>query len=268
MSRRSTCPRPDDLFAFRDGVLSDVRQREIGEHLKHCLPCLRQLRGSDEIGRLLRATIPLVDDPLGRARLKARLRANTEPAPTCAIPNWTISYRLLAASLAVLVILGSSLIWSGELQGGSSFTRWWRDDTLNQVIPASRVQQTPATAPHSVIAPPSLPFDLALTEGGRVNTAGYGEHFYRNDTGLAVRVAVDPPGVGWLPTSDVDDRQDLIGVDGRDLVIMYGVDQDDVLSLFWIEDGSLHTLSVVESPPGGLPRDDALTIVAALMDIE
>lgn len=218
---------------------------------------------------MLRARFPLVDDPVGRAKLKARLREQPQPVSTSTQPRWTMPYRLLAASLAVLVVLGSSLIWAGESQGGSSFTRFWRDDdTAHRVVPSDRVQQTPATAPESVIAQPSLPFGLALTEGSTSDASRYGEWFYRNTDGLAIRVAVDPPGKGWLGPSEGDDRQEMIGFNGRDLVVMYGVDRAAVLALLWVEDESLHSLSVVDAPPGGLSRDDALTIVAALINAD
>lgn len=269
MRRRSSCPQLADLFAFQDGTLRDARHPEIGEHLKQCLPCRRQLRESEEIGRVLRAHVPLVDDPLGRARLKARLREQHQPARTPSRFSWEMSYRLLAASLAVLAVLGSSLIWSDELQGGSSFTHFWRDaSTTNRVVPANRIQQTPATAPEEVIEPPSLPFELALTEGSTVDADGFGEWFYRNDDGLAIRVAIDHPGGGWLPASDGDDRQGIVGFNGHDLVVMYGTRRADVLAVLWLDDVALRTLSVLESPVGGLPLDGALAIVAALMDGE
>jgi hypothetical protein len=262
------CPRGEELVAYQDGALSPARLAEIDAHLCGCYDCRQWLRESDEIGRMLRAHVPLVDDPEGLARLKERLRNQPPPARTSSVPRLTMPYRLLAASLAVLVIVGSSLIWSDELEGGSSFTRWWRDDdTPNRVVQADRVQQTPATAPETVIAPPGLPFGLALTEGSTTNAASSGEWFYRNTEGLAVRVTVDPPGDGWLSPSDGHSQQ-IMTFNGRELMVIYGHNQDTVLTIVWTEDESLHTISVVEQPLGGLPLDDALTIVTALMDDE
>lgn len=263
---RYKCPRGEDLVAYQDGALPPARLAEIDAHLRDCYDCRQWLRESDEIGRMLRAHIPLVDDPEGLARLKERLRNQPQPAPTATIPRWTMPYRLLAASLTILVILGASLIWSDTLEGGSSFTRFWReDDTPNRVVPSDRVQQTPATAPDEVIAPPSLPFGLALTEGSTIDADGFGERFYRNTGGLAIRIAVDPPGSGWLSPSDGDDRQEIVVFNGRDVIVQYGASRDEVLTIFWIDNDSLHTLSVLEQPLEALSLNDALAIVAALL---
>lgn len=264
---RHKCPRGEELVAFQDGDLTPERLAEIDAHLRGCYDCRQWLRESEDIGRMLRAHIPIVDDPVGVARLKERLRDQPQPVPTRGAPRWTTPYRFLAACIAVVIILGSSLIWSGDLEGGSSFTRWWRDDdSSSRVVPSGRIEQTPASAPDEVIDPPSLPFNLALTEGGAVDTDGYGEWFYRNDEGLAIRVAVDPPGSGWLPVSGDDDRQEILGFAGHDLAVMYGRDHANVLTVFWIEEESLHTISVLEQPSDGLSREEALSIVAVLMN--
>lgn len=262
------CPRGEELVAYQDGALPSARLAEIDAHLRGCYECRQWLRDSDEIGRLLRTHVPIVDDPVGLARLKERLGEQPQSVPTHAVLRWTTPYRLLAASLAVLVVLGSSLIWTDELQGGSTFTRWLRDDdTPNRVVPSDKIQQTPATAPDEVVEPPSLPFDLALTTSSAMDAVGIGERFYRNEAGLAIRVATDPPGEGWLSVSDGDDRQEVIVFNGQDVIIQYGASRDEVMTVFWVSDDRLHTLIVLQ-PPSGLSRDDALTIVAALIDDE
>ena len=263
------CPRGEELIAYQDGALTPTRLAEIDAHLRGCYDCRQWLWKSEDIGRMLRAHIPLIDDPEGLARLKERLREQPQQAPSVATPRWTTPNRLLAASLAVLILLGSSLIWTDELQGGSSFTRFWRDDdTPNRVVPADHVQQTPATAPEIIVAPPSLPFNLALTAGSTVDADGYGEWFYRNDVGLAIRVAVDPPGDGWLSPSQGNNGQEIIGFGGQDVVVSYGASRGVVLAVFWTETEMLYSMTVINRPPGGLSRTDALAIVAALMDDE
>jgi hypothetical protein len=177
-------------------------------------------------------------------------------------------YPFLAACVAVVIVLGLSVIWSDTMEGGSSFTRWWSTDNAERVVPSDMIDQTPATAPTKVISSPSLPLNLALTEGGTLDADGYGEWFYRNEEGLAVRVAADPPGKGWLPVSGDDDRQEMLTFAGRELVIMYGRDYANVLSVFWIKQKSLHTLSVLEQPSDGLSRKEVLSIVAVLIEDE
>jgi anti-sigma factor RsiW len=62
-----------DLVAY--GTLAEgSRRRRIETHLATCPACRERLAAFQEIDRLIRQHYPLVDDPIARAELLARMR--------------------------------------------------------------------------------------------------------------------------------------------------------------------------------------------------
>lgn len=67
-----------DLVAYDDGTMTAERQARADAHLARCSACQRRIEEFREVGRLIRETYPLVDDPEARARIVAQSRAELE----------------------------------------------------------------------------------------------------------------------------------------------------------------------------------------------
>lgn len=258
------CPSGEELIAYQDGDLEATRLAEVRAHVRGCLVCRRRLRASEDIGRLFRSYLPAVDDalyddPVGRAELKLRIRglAVQRPAPAARWRRWQP-----ALALALLVALALGVLWrSPVVESGSSFTRWWRDAGTSAGV---RTAPTIVVAPDGAAAAPSLPDGLGLVGDVQQDADGF-IRYYRNTAGLVIRVAEDRSGDAWLLPPEDAARGEIVGVDGRDVLVEYNPGHANVIAIWWNQGASLTVMQVLEQPPGGLRLDAALQIVRALL---
>jgi len=82
---------------------------------------------------------------------------------------------------------------------------------------------------------------------------------------LLVQLRVDRSGKGYLTTPDVSERSAIVGVQGTDVLVLYGTRPGEVVGLFWQQDTARYSLLIVQPPPGGLRLDAATEIVADLL---
>lgn len=260
--RRRPCPSGPELIAYQDDDLNEDRRAEIDAHLLDCYECRERLWTSEEIGRILRAHIQPIDDPAGREALKRRLAemplSQSPPTPP---RRWR---SLTATTLALLAIVAVGLGWStGVVESGSSFTRWWRDERSSaQVVPSDREVTTPVSASTVRVGATDLPLGLFQVEGGRTSETSV-ERFYRNVDGLAIRVAIDENDAWVTPSDDSEDRK-IVGIDGRDVLVVYGASHEELMGLFWVDGDALYSVFVLEQSSEGFRIEDAEVLIPAL----
>ena len=263
---RSRCPKGPELLAYQDAALGPRRQAEVDAHVRECPACRDYLWESDEIGRLLRRHVPIVDDPKGLARLKARLAAEppTEPpASRTRDRRWP-----LAASLALLTVLGLSLLSAGTIEGGSSFTRWLSresESSEGRILPGGYFNVTPATLPTVGQDASLLPFGLVAT-GMDWAPDGSGQT-YRNVDGLAILVVTDSSPSSAIVIPDDPSATLIVEAGGRDVLLTFAETEvsRSVVEIDWIVDDVRHAVLVLDQPAGGLTIEMARVIADALI---
>jgi hypothetical protein len=261
----SACDFPKEyLVIYQDGELCGAPLEITEAHLRACRSCRQWLADMAEVDRLLGEAIPIRDAPSGRAALKERIEHLPPPLPPRSEPFQR--GRALIVGLLLLVILAGSLGWGDAVvEGGSSFTRWWRQESADSgVVPSGHADPTAVMAPAGIPAAPELPFDLALVATGR-DEDGFIERFYRNPDGLAISVSHDRRGTSWLTPSDDAQRRHIIGINGRDVVVTYGRTPREVTAMSWAAGEALVLVFVLEQPPGGFTPDQAVELAMALM---
>jgi anti-sigma factor RsiW len=97
----------EDLVAYADGELRGADLARVQTHLRICEECQRRLAADAEVERLIREHLPIIDNPVRRAVLKARIAAE---AARRARPWWRkrvvwIGVAIMAALLALLPLL-------------------------------------------------------------------------------------------------------------------------------------------------------------------
>jgi hypothetical protein len=254
------------LLSYRAGELRAAQLEIVDTHLRACNTCRAWLTDLDDVQRAIRAGVRVADDPLGRARLKDRIAMLPPPRP----PELAMlrHRHLLLVVIALAAALGLGGVWSsGAIVGGSSFSAWWRDrEPIGGNVPSERVGPTAgASAPVQPLEAPSLPLGLARIAGGR-SEAELIEQRFQNADGLVISVTADRSGRSWLSPAGNEDDHEIVGLDGRDVLVVYGASRDRVAALSWVAGDTLYLMFVEAEPPGGLHLADGLAIVRALMD--
>jgi hypothetical protein len=260
--RWSRCPKPEMLLAYKDKALDDEEDRRVGDHLRICDRCREYLTTSREIGVLLRRHIPIIEDAEGLEELKRRLR---EPSPPSPIPPRFEFGRTIVFSLVLAALLVVGLVTTQTIEGGSSFTRWFSDDEPSQRIrPDDSVSGTPLVALTLVSGTSTLPLGLVL-ESGEPGQAR--DRIYRSASGLALSVVVEQSGQSSIYVDGDTGMTEIIGVNGREVFVSFEVTAAGraVVIFYWIDEGQLVSVFVLEQPPGGLQVEDVSDISAALM---
>jgi hypothetical protein len=262
---RSNCPHPVELLACQDEALEPHRQAEVAAHVRECLACRRYLREGSQIGHLLRQHVAPIDDPEARARLRAHLMGVSPPSTTT--PSRVGQQWLIAASLALVMVLGFGLFTTGTIEGGSSFTRWMSDDSSSgQRLPETHVDQTPISAPSAVREEGTLPFSLMPT----IQPSGqHGERFFRSPSGLVIAVMVGQAGESQIHIDRPGGATEIVSVKGREVYLVTTQTPEGlaVIGFDWVEAGRLVSVLVLEQPVSGLAVDTAQEIADALMEV-
>lgn len=260
---RSGCPRPEVLLAYEDDALSPAENSAVVAHLGTCTRCRERMADSREIGVLLRRHVPVIDDPEGLAELKRRLREG--PPPPLPRRRRIDAGRAAVFGVALIALIGIGLVTSQTIEGGSSFTRWFHDDTpVGRTVPGGQVSSTPLPGISPVSSAPSLPYALAPMSG---ETGSDGTRHYQNADGLVIVVETGAAGDGQLRTNPESVTTSVVGVNRREVFLVASDTHagSAVIAFYWIDGERLVSVRVLEQPIGGLRAFAAQEIAAALM---
>jgi hypothetical protein len=264
-----TCSLPRNyLIGYQDGTLAPAALEMTEAHLHVCPDCRAWLDSSIRIDRLLREHLTLADDPRSRADLRTTMA--TLPPPGRKSWGGFPTGRLLVTALLVLLVVAAGFGWSKAMvRAGESITGWFREvpDTGRVYPEGHEPPGTVITVSTVVVAEPSLPYGLALTEGGREGD-DFWERPYRNEAGLAIIVSKDWSGDAWIGRSSDEPNDDLMLLHGREVLPMPLPFSDLVGGLSWADGDALYFLFVIDSPENGLPLEQAATIMDAVMAAE
>ncbi len=113
MRASERCDLPgEDLLACADGELRGARRELVEAALAAEPVCRRRLVSFQETGRLLRDGSPLVDDPTGRAAIRARLeRIAGQPSSTIQLRPTVAAGALPLLLLLAVIAAGRSSLW-------------------------------------------------------------------------------------------------------------------------------------------------------------
>ena len=254
-------------MGYTDGYLPEGRRELVEAHLLACVHCRRRMATFREVDELIRSGTNLADDPRHLATLKARLVAEARPR----LRPWTLR-RSLAVVPALALLLGllawplasladfplGKFIHFGLVQGDR---RTSNGDKLARVDSVSNLQTRDNRSTSWLVAPPSLPPDLALVEQSSLGASRL-ELFYRGPDGVAVLVAETPAheaGVSYQPAGG----EGILNVRDTEVYLLPDPRPEMVAGLLWEREGIFFELLVTE--PVGLNQTDAVQIVEALM---
>lgn len=259
----ATCQFPRErLVAYRDGDLRAARLEIVQAHLAACEECRRWLGELEGVEQLLRDATPRHDDPAARARVRTGIEHL--PPPRQRRASVIARGRVFALAMLVVVAVLGVGVWRDPLvEGGSSFTRWLH--STNSVRQPSGGVRVEAPASASPIA--QLPFGLALAPGGS-DDGQLRTRYLRATDGLALKLVIDRSGGGVITLPDDPEHSQIVGVAGRDVLVLFGQTRDDVAALFWTDGAVRYQTFVVNAPPGGFRLDAALRVAAALMAVD
>jgi anti-sigma factor RsiW len=125
-----------ELLAYRDGELTAARQTTITAHIAACPACQHRLAVAAYISETLRQGSPLIDQPVARAMIQARIAGNRAA--------WWRSPAVAGAVLPVVFLLFLAL----------GVTRWAEDDACTGC--------PPPPAPMRVTSSAGLPVEWQL----------------------------------------------------------------------------------------------------------
>ena len=91
-----------ELIAYADGELPSARRTTLDAHVRGCAACGERLAAGRWIGQTLRTRLPLVDDPAGPMRVRARL---AEVAGAETRRSWWRHPAAASVALPVLVLI-------------------------------------------------------------------------------------------------------------------------------------------------------------------
>jgi hypothetical protein len=259
----ATCQFPRErLVAYRDGDLRAARLEIVQAHLAACEECRRWLGELDGVEQLLRDATPRHDDPAARARVRTGIEHL--PPPRQRRASAIARGRVFAlATLALAALLGLSFWREPLVDGGSSFTHWLRStNSVRQPSGGARVE-APASASPIARLPFDLELDLPGTDEGR-----YSAWNLHNADGLILQLEIDRTGSGFITLPDDPEHSQIVGVAGRDVLVLFGQTRDDVTALYWTDGAVRYQTFVVNAPPGGFRLDAALRVAAALMAVD
>lgn len=265
MTADTSCRFPRErLVAYHDGDLRAAQLEIVEAHLAACPDCRAWLAAHARVVQTLRAATPRHDDAAARALVKT----GVEHLPPPSLPRASFAERsrvltlLLVATLLGLGALGAS-VWREPLaDGGSSFTRWLVRGGVSRQLGRG----TPIVAPSATTPVADLSNGLELEPGG-TDSAQASTRFIDGADGLALQLTIDRTGGGVISVPDDQGHSQIVGVNGRDVLVLYGL-RSDVVGLYWTDGGVRFEALVVTAPPGGLGLDAALRVAAALMAVD
>ncbi len=123
----------EDLVAYADGELGEDRRLQVEAHLRVCSACRRRLATFRETGLLLREKTPRIDDPAGRAAIRARcLASDNRRRP--AGPHLGVA--MLTLSLLLALFVERTLVEQGR---SPNVTGWATESVpLTPAVPTPR----------------------------------------------------------------------------------------------------------------------------------
>lgn len=266
--------RSEDLILYTDGALGGGKGELVEAHLHVCPVCRQWMADFNHTGRLIREATPPIDDPAGRAAIRAlierealRGRRSRRPPP--------LLFAVAALALALLGVLLLPAQGSEARQGIGRFFQFVERGTQRSVLvggvtPTAAPLPTPlplspeglAALPFTPQVPTTLPLGLRLEDGQIVRGTRLALH-YRNDRGLVVLLTQER-------SQDANHRLttsggELITIGGVEAVVQSDPLPDTVAVLTWEDRGTLYSLSVDEIPDGPLSLGEARQIVEALL---
>jgi hypothetical protein len=260
----------DELLGYQDGTLPPQRQQAVVAHLATCPSCRAEMEERAEIARLLRYTLPPLDDPLARARLKARLRTHEpqerEPTDRQRRVAHGAALPVSIAALLLLVLVLGLLATETVVEGGHSFSRWLTQQTFTETTsPGAHPGGPFVFAPTEVVGDPTarLPHNLVEVIDSS-DTAPVGRYF-RNPDGLALLLEAQPAGNQQLTLPAARGKSQIMALEGHDVLVLFGPTRNHVAVVNWLAGDELYQLMVLEQPSMGIGLEVALEIAAAIM---
>ncbi len=266
--------RSEDLILYTDGALHGGKGELVEAHLHVCPVCRQWMADFNHTGRLIREATPPIDDPAGRAAIRAlierealRGRRPRRPPP--------LLFAVAALALALLGVLLLPAQGSEARQGIGRFFQFVERGTQRSVLvggvtPTAAPLPAPqplsperlAALPFTPQVPTTLPLGLRLEDGQIVRGTRLALH-YRNDRGLVVLLTQER-------SQDANHRLttsggELITIGGVEAVVQSDPLPDTVAVLTWEDGNILYSLSVDEIPDGPLSLKEARQIVEALL---
>lgn len=266
----STCGLPREwLLALRDGDLRGAQLEVAEAHVRACPTCRRWMIAMDEVDRLLRDATPYRDDPLARARIKARVAEGVEPPGLMRSASLRAPWaRTLAASALLALALFMLPVWGAALIDTSSgIAGWLRTELAPSSAANPSARDTPVVAPTLPDSVPLLPLGL-VPVGTPVAGDAVIEQFYRAPDGLALVYISDCSGTASISLPLDANLAAIASVAGTPVMVQYGPGRDHVIALFWAGDTRSSAVLVQAQPAGLLDDAAALKIAAALMAAE
>lgn len=265
--------RGEDLVAYRDGDLRGARQEWVATHARLCPVCRERLAGFEETARILREAFPLVDDPVGRAKLIARLQIEASRQS-----SRRDRHRLLvAAPLLLLLLLLALVAGPGSSEAGFPLARFihfgvvevkelWPADQQRVVEHVATSQPGLTAVTFRAVEPAELPLGLTLVERS-IPARERLELLYRNGAHLAFLLRQSPAREAMVSTDPGNDDQ-VITVSDTQVLWIKDARPEAVAGLWWERHQVFFEVMVTESPEGptaGLKLGDARLVVQALM---
>jgi hypothetical protein len=85
---------------------------------------------------------------------------------------------------------------------------------------------------------------------------------------MTLQLIIDESGSSTITLPDDPEHSQIVGVAGRDVLLLFGQTRDDVAALYWTDGAVRYQTFVVNAPPGGFRLDAALRVAAALMAVD
>jgi len=266
--------RSEDLILYTDGALHGGKGELVEAHLHVCPVCRQWMADFNHTGRLIREATPPIDDPAGRAAIRAlierealRGRRSRRPPP--------LLFAVAALALALLGVLLLPAQGSEARQGIGRFFQFVERGTQRSVLvggvtptPVSLPAPQPlsperlAALPFTPQVPPTLPLGLRLENGEIAQGIRLGLH-YRNDRGLVVLLTqIRAQDAHFTLTTSTGQ---LVSIGGVETVMQLAPPPGTVGVVTWEDRGTLYELSADEAPDGPLSLGEARQVVEALL---
>lgn len=269
--------RPEELVAYLDGTLPVGRREIIEAHLVACRSCQERLATFREVDTIIQEQALTPDTSMWRrTRLRDRLQQEAiRPTNRRLFSQLSLNraVTLLVPLLLLLVLLPavgragfplSHFVRFAEVEITEKLSPD-EQEAIRHVAPSGSDVSGPS---FPVVAPPELPFGLALVEQSTPDDERV-ELLYRNDSGVALLVTQLPAKDGLVTLER--DGTEVATVRDTDVLIVRDPRPGAVAAFTWERDGVFFDVLVIEAPTGGyggFKRADALQVVEALMEAQ
>lgn len=261
----------EELLAYADGSLTGDRRHQIAVHVTNCRHCQERLALSEDIGRLLRATAPVVDDLAGQAALKQRVRQQAAP-----VPRGRHVYRPLLVGLVLLLVLASSIAVQSTTDADFRLGRFVDlierdqpdvapDEAGPPGVALDRLDPSTVTEAELVfgpVDPAMLPLGLQLV-GMSFPSRDRAELLYESADGVTILVhqqAAEESNTGVRPA-----QSDRLVVQRTEVFVERDI-TGVVSRMVWEYHQVVFSIIVAETGGRQLTTDDAAAIAAALIE--